>query len=236
VEGTTLLGEPGAKTQDFLLINQPMFAFANVAEYLELTKIQLAQKDNVASFFTPPLSDDKKATLAIIGGIKRPKTRLGNPLDTRYFSASPFLFGTDRVAKFGVTPREPGNTQPTDSPNFMREAMKKSLDPTSGKPVVFDFQVQLRTSDTQPIENASAEWKEEGDAKFKNVATLTIPPQDFDNPLRATECEHLVFTPWHGLVEYQPLGGINRLRLGVYQASAQYRAQTREPAGFPTPP
>jgi hypothetical protein len=51
--------------------------------------------------------------------------------------------------------------------------------------------------------------------------------------LRITECEHLVFTPWHGLVEFQPLGGINRLRLGVYTASSQYRAQAREPSGFP---
>ena len=63
--------------------------------------------------------------------------------------------------------------------------------------------------------------------------TITIDKQNFDEPLRITECEHLVFTPWHGLVDFQPLGGINRLRLGVYNASAKFRAQTREPSGFP---
>jgi len=233
VEGTTLLGEPGAKTQDFLLINQPMFAFANVAQYLELTKVQLANNDDVRRFFAPPLSDEKMNTLKIIGGIKNPPPpALGNPLDSRYFSASPFLFGKDTVVKFAVTPRDPGNTPPTSSPNFMREAMKKSLDPTDGKPAVFDFQVQLRNSDSLPIENASSEWKEDT-APFQNVATITIDKQDFDNPLRITECEHLVFTPWHGLVEHQPIGGINRLRLGVYTASSQFRAQTKEPPGFP---
>jgi hypothetical protein len=98
---------------------------------------------------------------------------------------------------------------------------------------VFDFQVQLRTNDSLPIEDASAEWKET-DAKFQNVAVLTITQQEFDNPLRITECEHLVFTPWHGLAEHKPLGGINRLRLQVYIASSQHRAEAREPSGFPT--
>jgi hypothetical protein len=232
VEGTTLLGEPGPKTQDFLLINQPMFAFPNVSEYLELTKIQLANHDDVRFFFAPPLSEEKKNTLNVIGQIKQ--TKMGNPLESRYFSAAPFLFGKDTVAKFAMKPRDSANTPiPSNpSPNYLREALKKSLDKKDGKPAVFDFQVQIRTTDSLPIENASAEWSEDT-ASFRNVATLTIDPQDFDNPLRITECEHLVFTPWHGLVEFQPLGGINRLRLGVYTASSQYRAQAREPSGFP---
>jgi hypothetical protein len=159
---------------------------------------------------------------------------LGNPLDSRYFSASPFLFGKDTVAKFAVKPRDPANTPVPSNPSrdYLREALKKSLDINTGKPAVFDFQVQIRTSDSLPIEDASAEWKEEV-APFQNVAIITIDKQDFDNPLRITECEHLVFTPWHGLVEHQPLGGINRLRLGVYTASSQHRMQAREPSGFP---
>ena len=49
-----MLNEPGAKTQDFLLINLPGFAFPNVSEYLEVTKIQLAKHDDITSFFAPP--------------------------------------------------------------------------------------------------------------------------------------------------------------------------------------
>ncbi|SFP85498.1 hypothetical protein SAMN05216419_10259 [Nitrosomonas cryotolerans] len=232
VDGTTLLGKPGAKTQDFLLINQARFAFANVTEYLELTKIQLANQDAVDSFFAPPLTARKKESLDIIQEIR--KTQLSNPLEGRYFSASPFLFGKDTVAKFAVTPRDPVNTSMPSNPSsdYLREALKKSLDPTNGKQAIFDFQVQIRTTDSLPIENASSHWGEDI-APFQNVATITIDKQDFDNPLRITECEHLVFTPWHGLAEHQPLGGINRLRLGVYNASAQYRAQANEPSGFP---
>jgi hypothetical protein len=79
------------------------------------------------------------------------------------------------------------------------------------------------------------EWKPKADgaASYQNVATIVIEPQDIDNPLQATECEHLVLTPWHGLKEHRPLGGINRLRRDVYIASAKRRAQTAEPTGFP---
>lgn len=235
VEGKTLLDEPGAKTQDFLLINQPMFAFANVTEYLELTRVLLKNKDVATEFFTqpPPLSEDKINTLKIIRGVIK-QAKLGNPLDARYFSASPFLFGKDTVAKFAMKPRNPANTPvPSDpAPDFMRQALKRSLDVADGTSAVFDFQVQLRTHDDLPIENASANWTEDV-APFENVATLSIEKQDFDNPIRITECEHLVFTPWHGLVEYRPIGGINRLRLGVYAASSKRRSQTEEPSELP---
>ena len=234
VEGSTLLGEPGAKTQDFLLINQPMFAFPNVSEYLEATKIQLADNEVLTRYFlVKPLPPQRLKTLSIVGQIKA--TKLTNPLETAYFSASPFLFGKDKVAKFSVLPRDATQSpMPTDlSDNYLREALKKSLDVTEGKPAVFDFRVQIRKDDSLPIEDASAEWIGGDAAKFENVATITIDKQNFDEPLRITECEHLVFTPWHGLVDFQPLGGINRLRLGVYNASAKFRAQTREPSGFP---
>jgi hypothetical protein len=232
VEGETLLGESGAKTQDFLLINQPMFAFADVAQYLELTRVQFAHRDNIAAFFAPPLSEATRKTLGVIGVVKQ--SALGNPTESPYFSASPYLLGSGTVVKFAAKPRSAGNTPvpAAPSPNYLREALKKSMDPATGKEAVFDFQVQIRTSDDLPVEDAATEWKEVA-APYYNVASLKIPPQDFDNPLRITECEHLVFTPWHGLREHQPIGGINRLRLGVYQASAGYRSQPREPSGFP---
>lgn len=231
VNGDMLEESSEAKTQDFLMINLPMFAFADVAEYLELTRIQLEHHDDIKPFFAPPLTPAKLKTLGILQRIQQ--TQLGNPLETQYFSASPFLFGKHTVAKFSVKPRNPDNTPLPEnpSPNYLREALKKSLDVTTGKTAIFDFMVQLRTKDSLPIEDASAEWAE-SDAPFQTVATMTIAPQDFDNPLRITECEHMVFTPWHGLVEHQPLGGINRLRRTVYLTSAKYRLHSKEPSGF----
>ncbi|MFA6206731.1 MAG: catalase family protein [Methylocystis sp.] len=232
VEGETLLNEPGAKTQDFLLINLPGFAFPNVSEYLEVTKIQLAKHDDISSFFAPPLSPEKKKTLGVVTKIKQ--TNVGNPLESPYFSAAPFLYGSDSVAKFSVTPRSAEKTLVPQSPgtNYLREAMKKSLDPANGKPAVFDFKVQLRNDDSLPIEDATAEWSETT-APQQNVATIEIDQQDFDNAFQVTECEHMAFTPWHGLTAHQPIGGINRLRRDVYIASSKFRSQPKEPTGFP---
>lgn len=232
VDGDMLLNEPGAKTQDFLLINLPAFAFPNVSEYLAVTKIQLANHDDISPFFAPPLSPDRLKTLAVVKKIKA--TNVGNPLESPYFSAAPFLFGADRVAKFSVLPRSADKTPVPENPttNYLREAMKKSLDPAIGKPAVFDFRVQLRSDDSLPIEDASAEWPETT-APPQNVATIEIDPQNFDNPFQVTECEHMAFTPWHGLTTHQPLGGINRLRRGVYIASSIFRSQPKEPTGFP---
>ncbi len=243
VDGDTLLSEPGGKTQDFLLINQPMFAFPNVHEYLEFTRIQLANKEDVRAFFAPQtLTDARKKIAGVVGKIAT--MHMANPLEAPYFSASPFLFGPDKAAKFAARPRNaPANPAlPQNlSTDYLREAMKRSLSITEGNPAVFDFQVQLRPEGLAPmdadypIESANDEWKPKGDgmAAYQNVATITIRQQDFDTPLQSTECEHLVFTPWHGLTAHQPLGGINRLRRQVYIASSMHRADHREPTDYP---
>lgn len=246
VGGAALLDEPGGKTQDFLLINQPMFAFPNVAEYDAFTRLQVEHKDKTQEFLPIFFGDPKNLVRQKIGAIVTrviQPTQLANPLDATYFSASPFLFGKDKAAKFAAKPQNPAIPSPTpDNPDkdYLRLAMKKSL-ADGAAPTIFDFQVQLRpdglsaNDEAYPIEVANTEWKPgpDGAAAYQNVATITIRPQDFDQPLQASECEHLVFTPWHGLVEHQPLGGINRLRREVYLASAKRRAQTAEPAGYP---
>ncbi|MBG0794500.1 catalase family protein [Methylocystis sp. H62] len=231
VEGDTLLNEPGAKTQDFLLINLPAFAFPNVSEYLEVTKIQLSNHDDILPFLTQNTPERLK-TRAVVAKILQ--TNVGNPLESPYFSAAPFLYGSDRVAKFSVTPRSAEKTPVPANPttNYLREAMKKSLDPANGKPAVFDFKVQLRNDDSLPIEDATAEWSETT-APQQNVATIEIDQQDFDDAYQVTECEHMAFTPWHGLTAHQPIGGINRLRRDVYIASSKFRSQPKEPTGFP---
>lgn len=231
VEGDTLLNEPGAKTQDFLLINLPAFAFPNVSEYLEVTKIQLANNDDIRPFFAN-MTPERQKTVAVVTKIKQ--TNVGNPLESPYFSAAPFLYGPDRVAKFSVAPRSAEKTPVPQNPstNYLREAMKKSLDPAIGKPAVFDFSVQLRNDESLPIEDATAEWSETT-APPQKVATIEIEPQNFDNAYQVTECEHMAFTPWHGLTAHQPIGGINRLRRDVYIASSKFRSQPKEPTGFP---
>jgi catalase len=226
VEGEMLLPGPKRTTQDFLMINLPVFAFADVAEYLDLTRIQLENKDNVLPFFAgaPDLPPGKLKSFSIVRKIAG--TQVANPVDTEYFTASPFLMGSGMAAKFSVKPRQLQNTPmpASPSPNFLREALTATLDEKTGKTVVFDFRVQVRNSDALEIEDATFEWPE-SQAPFVNIATVTIEPQNFNTPEREQECDEMVLTPWHGLKDHQPLGGINRLRKAAYLASSKLRRE-----------
>lgn len=98
-------------------------------------------------------------------------------------------------------------------------------------PVVFDFQVQKREVGSlelaADVEDACNSWPEEK-FPFVTVARITIEPQDFDAPARRALCEGLFFSPWHGVTSLRPLGGINRMRRAVYEASSGFRHQPKE--------
>lgn len=88
----------------------------------------------------------------------------------------------------------------------------------------YDFQVQfLENLDEQPIEDARVEWDQEK-YPYVTVAKLVLPKQESFPPKRVAFWEdNNRLDVWHGLVEHKPLGSINRLRKGVYKASATFR-------------
>lgn len=104
-----------------------------------------------------------------------------------------------------------------------------------GKGNRIDFQVQVRNGETlvgaiaDQIEDSCVEWPEgdeaEGKFPFVIVARIAIPSQgqDIEGPEQRSFCEDLIFSPWNGLADHRPLGGINRLRQAVYAASAEMR-------------
>lgn len=259
----------GGVSQDFLLINQPVFAFANVEDYAALSQILLDDEDKPGRFFgraplppgTPPSPSSTPEqirafkTLTIVKRIQSIDGKVPffqkppvSPVDNHYFGASSFLFGPNQVMRFRVRNTEfldkPENqslvttfygSPNTADPNYLRTGLIARLrDPNKG-PVVYTFEAQVRSisSITDPateIENASLDWPDEKAYPFHPLATLTIPLQEFESPEQRKKCERLVFTPWHGLQDHQPLGGINRLRRAVYEASAMFRNLPKEPA------
>lgn len=253
VSGSPLMPTKEPLTQDFLMINSPVFAFANVEDYEALSKVLLENKDSPLPFFAkrilkkpdgkPDLSDPTSARAFRSAGIAaRIKSAVVeedsgafqppplSPLDNTYFSAAPFLFGDDRVMKFAAKPAAPMAGSPTDvaDEDYLRTALHKRMTAAGAQDIVFEFQVQIRSAssvagklDTE-IEDACVVWKE-SEHPFETVAIIAIPPQDINTDERRTECEQLVFTPWHGLAEHRPLGGINRLRRDVYEASSESR-------------
>lgn len=241
VPGDRLIPGDGERTQDFLMINQPVFAFANVEDYLALNQI-IVDDDRAAPKFFARIGlspEAKQRTLVSQGIIARIKGFLQpgfqdpplSPLDNTYFSAAPFLLGERQAMKFACKPVNPMSGEFGDSirePDYLRAAMQKRLAEAAavGKVVCFDFQLQVRdaaslsTKLETDIENACTEWK---DVPFLTVARIEIPPQDITSPERQEFCETLFYTPWHGLLDHRPIGGINRLRRTVYDISADRR-------------
>ena len=235
--------------QDFLMVNHPAFAFAHVEDYEVLSKVIL-ETHNHATMTEDPhpffkIQMEKGGTAAerarrtgeLVGKIRAASIADGafqnppaHPAQNRYFSAAPFLFGEGRVMKFSVTPMSEPITNPPEivEPDYLRKALNLRLDPTrqGNAPIVFRFGVQVRSIsdidiDTQ-IENACTEWSE-SETPFHSIATITILPQDIDSEASKKRCEDVFLTPWHTHPDHKPLGGINRLRRAVYEASIEMR-------------
>jgi hypothetical protein len=107
-----------------------------------------------------------------------------------------------------------------------RDAMRYLLNETLSKQELnFEFQVQLRTSESSmPIEDATVQWSER-ESSYRTVAQLVLPQQDSSALLRNQECERRTFDVWNALADHRPLGGINRVRRSVYPVSAACRRQ-----------
>jgi hypothetical protein len=257
VGGAVLEQDDGACNQDFLMVNQPVFAFANAEDYLRLDRILVAHDDDPVGFFAPLRAQDPTLpapqreairkyiedehietnairrildTKKIIDGIQA--TPVANPLEIQYFSAAPFLFGADRVMKFSARPC--AEVQPTTVPDpppdhYLREVLKQAMQQSAT--VEFDFMVQVRGGgDDLGIENASTLWDEQTHPFDKVARIAIVAPQDIDSAEDKAQCERLFFTPWHSLPAHQPIGSINRLRKAVYEASAQHRLRQPEDA------
>ena len=219
-------------TQDFVMINHPVFFVRNAADYVEFQKA--ISEDNSVKFFFPGLNPfNFRLHEFIIANAIRGK-KVTNPLNIRYWSMTPYRFG-DTAMKFSARPC--GASSPfieTSSPNFLRENMQQHL---AQSEACFDFLVQLRKLPTEmPIENPTIEWSEK-DSPFIPVARITIPVQAFTTPEQLKFCENLSFTPWHAIPEHQPLGGINRVRKTVYGTISRVRHELNddkryEPTGF----
>lgn len=235
VEGKKLLeDEIDATTQDFVMIDYPVFFVDTAANYLSFTKDQ--QGGNVLSYFIGlrnPVHWHLEAA-KIAHAITRQK--MTTPLHGRYWSMSPYLFGTKAI-KFSAQPCAvpAGLAQTTSSPDFLAENLQANLTAGEG---CFELMVQFQSNDhDMPVENPMKEWSEQA-SPFRKVAEIRIPAQSFRGPDQMNFCENLSFTPWHALPVHRPLGGINRLRKTVYETISRLRhklndATSREPTAGP---
>ncbi len=217
-------------TQDFVMINGPAFFVRSAADYIAFTNAKPQWR-----FFFPGLNPFAFRLRELFNVRAMVKAKVVDPLDVRYWSTVPFLHGTT-ACKYSVRPTgDPSPCVASSSNNFIGENLAARL---AAGDAAFAFMVQLRGApDRMPIEDPVAEWRE-SEAPFVTVAELTIPSQRVAD--QAELCEQLSFTPWHGLPEHRPLGGVNRVRRVIYEAISVLRHDLNskdrvEPRGFASP-
>ncbi len=226
VEGEKVLDDE-KETQDFLLINHPVFFVRDAQGFANLMKASVGQANEEELRSLEPTFEVLKTITS---------KQVANPLLIQYWSTTPYQLGSQSI-KFSVKPHDqdaPGAAPASET--YLREAVVEYL---SEKDAVFDFLVQLYVDDEKtPIEDPMQEWKE-SDSPWIKLATIKIPAQKSDFEERHRLDEGLSFMAWHTLHEHAPLGSVNLARKKVYQEIVKARrkyAQHRleEPQAHPS--
>lgn len=202
-----------AMTQDFIMINHPVFFVNEPQRYLSF--IENVNSKSMIKKLQIPFTLGLQGT---INAVKASNSKISNPIQARYWSMVPYQLGlgTDRQAvKYSARPCTPNKVEIPNKPShdFLREALRKNLETSDA---CMEFLIQPRTTSKMLVEDSMTEWKEDK-APFYQIATIHIPKQIFDTPEQNEFCENLSFTPWHALPEHRPLGTINRLRKVIYE-------------------
>lgn len=228
VDGKKILdAEQDARTQDFVMINFPVFFISSLEDYIDFASAQAEGKlDEFWKAHPEAFKINKEAAA----------TEFHNPLRGQFFSEEPYKLGPHAI-KFSARPISMTTIAKPDNPGpeYLREAMLKQLKEGDA---YFEFVVQLQTDALKmPIEDSAVIW-DEALSPFQRVALIRIPKQDPTAFKDLEFGEQLSFTPWHALPEHRPLGAINRARRVAYDAISKYRheqnkAPRREPTALP---
>lgn len=228
VDGPKLLDdEPGARTQDFVMINYPTFFIGNLENYVGFVSVQ-GEAERNRFFDAHP--DIAEAFKTLIG------SPFHNPIQARYWSQTPYRLGPHAI-KFSASPlsRRADAELPQSGPDFLRAAIVEQV---GQEDIYYEFLIQLQQDPvTMPIEDPMVEW-DESISPFRRVALIRIPRQDISPETNLAVAEDLSFTPWRSLPDHRPLGSINRARRVVYDTISEFRhkynqAQRQEPAEMP---
>lgn len=228
VDGPKLLQrEADAQTQDFIMINAPVFFVSNLKDYVGIHEALDAGRLLEFLQERPRLLE----AIMIVRG-----QRINNPVQVRYWSMTPYLLG-ERAVKFSAKPlSRTANEPPSElGPDFKRDSM---IEQVGSEDIYYEFEVQLQADpQSMPVEDPVVQW-DEAVSPFQRVALIRIPRQDITAEEWVEFGENLSFTPWHSLAEHRPLGSNNRARLDIYEAISNFRhemngVRTQEPTSIP---
>ncbi|MEZ0485008.1 catalase family protein [Fibrella aquatica] len=234
VEGEHLPGSDEQDTQDFILVNSPVFP-KKLKEFLSGLK-QFDALTNKAEGFKEGLSKVLRAAGEVVekvtGSDAGVMAGMGgqlatHPMGDTYYSQVAFLYG-DYMAKFSLKPVTSNLTSLKDKPididsddYALRHLLQEFFAGNGGE---WELGVQLSTDiEKMPVEDASVEWPED-ESPYLTVGKVTISPQiGWSDEKSAVVDDKMYFSPWHGLAAHRPLGVIQRARQATYKASADFR-------------
>jgi len=246
VEGSKLFSpEPDALTQDFLMINRPVFPAGNVTRYLNeqllQEKVVVSAPEEAQQLLTTVLRTVSAVTEKVgvdlyptALGITLPETHI---LGETYYTTAALRYG-DYIAKVSAIPvsdsLQPfvGKLVKTDDPSALWDLVVEFFRQQAAE---YELRVQLCTNlETMPIEDASIQWSEQ-ESPYRAIAKITIPVQEAYSPARRVYVDEVLsFNAWHCIAEHRPLGSIQRVRRQVYEASSRYRHEmNQQPKGEP---
>ncbi len=231
VDGERALSESDdPQTQDFVMINHPVFFARDVEDFMRLEEVAVSNERKLPKIQKALTGGDWNPLhwhwQGMANAIKNASHLPTHPASNPYFSMVPIRFG-QYVAKYRAVPAG-------DMPVSLLEAIAKfgtqadamrlMLEKTLAyQQILFEFQVQLRVSENaMPVEDATVEWPENL-APYRTVALFLIPRQELNVESSIEARRALTFNVWHAINDHRPLGGINRLRKAVYPRAAAWR-------------
>lgn len=218
--GIKLIGVEGPRfdstetnSQDFVMMSNPTMPLGTVR--LFYNAVYYSIKHNKLALLAKMLVGGHMDVLKQLASGAKHDT---SPLDITYWSTTPYALG-DMAVKYRLVPTSEFQSQLPDTltDNYLSENMARYL---REHPATFDFYIQPFTNqDETPLEDAAVEWQ----SPYIKVATLTLPIQNVDSPLRRETAEQLFYSPGNALESERPLGGLNTARVKIYRTLTKFR-------------
>ena len=229
VEGEKLPGHV-EDVQDFVLASGPTFPSGTAKGFLRDGSV-IGKSAALPEGAKSAVSSLARNLNRVIGGSSAMADffghSFGHPLAEAYYSQAPMRWG-DHVAKIAAFPATPAQAGLADwrlDPHRDEDGFRHAaVDFFADQDIAFELRAQLWSdADTQPIEDASVEWKE-ADSPYRTIATIRLPRQPAYSPERVRYFDEMMtFRPAHSLAAHRPLGSVMRARLQVYRALSDFR-------------
>lgn len=236
VHGTRLPDNEDGHDQDFVLVNGKKFSAPNAKAFLANLKLLAATTDR---------AEGAKAALSgALRGVERLIEKTGhqsavakalggepetNILGESFFSQLPLRHGR-HIAKLALVPASANLKALTgqkldigQDDNAIRSAVQHFFTTETAE---WHLQVQLcADAEAMPIENGVVQWDEKI-SPFVTVARVLAHPQAAWTEQRSKAVDDGIgFSPWHGIIDHQPLGSLMRLRKLAYKRVQQFRSE-----------